>query len=154
MSARGIALALTTAWRGEMVKDPYNMDNAREWKGDVLFRIKRGEQVRGTEGSSEARDESVFHPRADDLARKARRLSLLPITSDDGAYFSHLTSAWVATCRGHDWIKSHASARLCCDFAGELPLFSRAMEPILNHRFNRGPPPAFLLPDFIPHDVA
>jgi hypothetical protein len=154
MSARGIALSLGAVLPGEVVNTEENLENLTNWRGNVLFHLAPREQRRGEEGSKEPRNQSAFHPRADDLARKARKFAALPISSHDGSWFEKMTCAWMATQRGHDWTVSHAGARLCCDNIDEMPIFKRALEPIINFRFGRGPEPRFRLPDFIPHDPA
>src|SRR5208337_343712 len=74
-ASRGVALSIAMVRYGELVNDPENVKTFTTASGPVVFHYSKG-TVRGDEGSSHPRDSSAFHPRADDLARKARRLGM------------------------------------------------------------------------------
>jgi len=151
LSERGIAMAVTLAMRGEVVRSRENL-SLQDPRG-LLFRLSPNEQQRGAEGRAgeNRRNASAFQPRADDLARKVRRLAALPIVSDDGRWFVNMKLAWVMALSG-DARHAFGAAAFACTAIGETEFFKRVLEPIMDHRLGGLPVPHFSLPDFIPHD--
>jgi hypothetical protein len=153
MSDRGIALAMTAMRYGEVVDDPENLKNLATASGPVRFIFAHAKhQVRGTKGSKEPRDATAFHVRADDLARKARRVS--GSNEDDARWLLAMAEAWMASLAGKSlrdaWL--YASSR--CRVAGETAFFKKVLEPIIEYRFQlRLEEPCFSPPDFNPHDA-
>jgi hypothetical protein len=143
-SERGFALSLTAARRGT----PVRVDE----DGALVFALNPDERRRGAEGDKEPRNQSAFHPRADDLRRKAARLSTLD--GVEGAWFAQMALAWAFCFYASNHLYAFAGARAGCLNAYELPFFDRVMAPIINHRFGHGPKPNLRLPEFIPHDAA
>ena len=154
VSDRGIAVMMTAVRFGELtyVSEAAKLGNP---EGVLGFRFASPD-VRGRAGgaSESRRNSSAFHPRADDLARKARRLLNNDCGADDGRWFLAMTQAWIATLAVKAFKAAWLLASSRCFVAGEIAFFKRVMEPIIESRFQLGPEPRFSAPDFIPHDSA
>jgi hypothetical protein len=159
MTDRQIALAMTTVRYGEVVNDSENVKNLVTASAAVAFKYAKGDArypsdtVRGEEDRKQPRYRSAFHPRADDLLRKARRL-WSGHDADDCKWLVAMREAWVRTLSGFPEKFALQSASSLCLVAGEIPFFYRALQPIIHFRFHGGPVPSFSAPDFIPHDAA
>ena len=99
MTDRQIALAMTAVRYGEAVADSENVGNLATASGPVDFKYVKDSGLRGREDSKEPRNRSAFHPRADDLLRKARHLRSSH-DQDDCKWLVAMREAWVQTLSG------------------------------------------------------
>jgi hypothetical protein len=152
-AGRGVALALAMVRYGELVDVPKNLANFAQSR-PAIFNYAKKSNVRGVEGSKEPRNTSAFHPRADDLERKARRLGVKGMDTDDGRWFAQMGNAWIAALGVNSLEAAKDLALRSCSAVGETPFFERVLNPIIESRFGRCPEPHFSIPDFIPHEPA
>jgi hypothetical protein len=99
---------------------------------------------------------SAFHPRADDLSRKRRRI-LDTGSADDLEWLADVARAWAWTIAmpslGHPFTECLEKALAYCERANELVFFETGLAPIIRHQFDLGSAPQFCAaPEFIPHD--
>jgi hypothetical protein len=153
MSDREIALTLTAVRYGEIANEPEYVTNFVTSSGPVGFEYAVS-IVHGDEESSEPRNESAFHARADDLARKARRKLNEDLGSDDGSWLLNMSNAWIVTLAGEPFDGAMRLASAFCLVEREIAFFYRVVQPIIQSRFDLGPVPHFTMPDFIPHEAA
>lgn len=159
MTDRGIALMMTAVRYGEVANDSENVKNLVTASGAVAFKYAKGDvrypsgTVRGEEDRKQPRYRSAFHPRADDLLRKARRL-WSGHDADDCKWLVVMREAWVQALSGPEFKASLLAASSLCLFAGETPFFHRVIGPIIEARFGLRPASGFTAPEFNPYDAA
>jgi hypothetical protein len=149
---RGIALAMTMVRRGALINDPENVA-AFQRGGTALF---EADAYRGNQDAQNARrrNTSAFHPPADDLARKARRLLNQTSSWEDTVWLADMSAAWAFALGASSFDMAYNRASIHCWKISETRFFERVLRPIVEHRFDRGPAPAFTAPDFFPHASA
>jgi hypothetical protein len=155
MSDRGIALTLTAVRFGQLVNEAANIEGFTTGSAGAWFEY--GEKdVRGHRYAvkDKRRNSSAFHPRADDLARKARRLLQQTRSWEDTVWLANMAAAWAFALGGESLGMAYNRASIHCWKIGETRFFERVLRPIVEHRFGRGPAPAFSAPDFNPHPIA
>jgi len=145
---------MVAAYYGQIESDPQIPPDL------VKFKYVRGHLL-GRAGSDEPRNATAFHPRGDNLARKARQLfNHGSVETDDGKWFAHMVQAWIATLGCKPISAAYGLTLNSCMAISEVPFFHRVLRPIIDSRFG-GPVPYFTLPDFSPatpefnpHDAA
>jgi hypothetical protein len=143
MSSRQLALTMVAARYGQIEYDPQIPPDS------VKFKYVKGHLL-GSAGSDEPRNATAFHPRMDNLARKARQLfNYGSVETDDGKWFAHMTQAWVAALGCKPISAAYGLTLNSCMAISEVPFFHRALRPIIDSRFG-SPVPYFTLPDFNP----
>jgi hypothetical protein len=137
-STRFVALTLMQLRYGQIVNTPERPENIRAAREGRAFEVSMDEKLqRGNEkddgGKEHARNKSAFHARADNLARKERKLGKLDGKTDDGRWFIAMVKAWML-CLDGNGARSVAMARRLSASVGEEDYFKREMFPIFMRR--------------------
>ena len=102
-----------------------------------------------------SRNSTAFHPRADDLIRKRRRI-LDSVNADDLEWLATMARAWAWAdrwpSRWRPFDQCFETASAYCAKAGEMAFFDTVLAPMLRHQFGIGLAPQFCAtPEFIPN---
>jgi len=141
-SKHEIAISLAAMMYGKVVDTPDNKASlAGDWRGLKFC----GEPRKG----DDTRYRSVFHPSGEALIRSSGRLMSLSAGDLNGQWFAAMSAAWAYCLGGAPFEYAFNKASFYCWDIGETRFFERAIRPITEHRFGRGPQPKLLLPEFL-----
>lgn len=158
-SERQIALKTVTLRHGALIP---TVD--KEIAGGLLH-IFEGEKRRyvytgrpSGEDKTTSRNTTAFHPRADDLIRKRRRL-LDSMNADDLEWLAAMARAWawavIWPTIGRPFSECLERTLVYCERAHELAFFDAQLAPMIRHQFGAGPAPQFrATAEFIPEESA